>query len=93
MYLLEVGDEVTIQYHHCRVCDHEVGYEEYEMGEYEGDIIKLGAENLYSSYDALRHQRLACGGERFEYNDWMWTTCWVVNHISVLTNREPDWEV
>ncbi len=63
------------------------------MGDYEGHTLKIQVENLYSSYDSVRLASLSCGGQRFEYNDWMWTTCWIINHVSVLTNREPDWEI
>jgi hypothetical protein len=96
MNLLEVGDEITIRYNPCHICENEVGYEEYEMGDYEGLSIILKTENLFSSYDNTRFAPfapLACGGQRFEYDDWMWTTCWITNHVSVLTNREPDWEI
>ena len=93
MSLLEVGDKVTIQYNPCRICDCEVGYEEYEMSDYEGQTLELQVENLYERYEGARLASLACGGERFEYDDWMWTTCWITNHVSVFTTREPDWEV
>ncbi len=89
MYFLEVGDEVTIQYNYCPACDDTVGWDEYEMDVYEGDTLTLEVENLCGTLLSP----LSCGGERFRYDGWMWSTCWITNHVPVFTNREPDWEV
>ncbi|MHA2390159.1 MAG: hypothetical protein ACXACW_15670 [Candidatus Hodarchaeales archaeon] len=93
MNFLEVGDEVTIQYNYCGCCDDLVGYDDYEMDEYDGVTLTIQPNNLVDSYNGGLLQPLPCGAARFEYDGWIWTTCWVTNHVSTFINREPNWEI
>ena len=91
---LTIGDEVRVttpldSYGNmkCQHCDDEVGWDEYEMDEIVGQIIKV------QEFPRYRYTPI-CGAETFVCDGWLWTTCWIDRWWSSTTNgREPDWEV
>lgn len=86
MHTLKAEDTVTIHFSQCNACEDTVGYVEPGMKQYEGDTFKISR----SQFTRYSHLSPRCGARVFEYNTWIWTSCWVINHTS---KRKPDWEV
>lgn len=90
---LTPGDEVRIaspydsyDEHNCRHCDEDIGWDDYEMDEFIGRVVKV------ENFPRYRYEP-RCGAEVFTYDDWLWTTCWIDGWWPSTTNRTPDWEV
>lgn len=94
--IINVGDLVTIKCpddgflgDYCEHCDDTIGYDEYDMCEYDGQTVEVEkvfqrTENSWTSPK--------CGAQTFEHDGWIWTTCWISAHHPQCANS-PNWEV
>ena len=88
---LQIGDTLTLQHDsgECRYCEGDIGYDDYDMPDYEGETITIEPHNI----SGVAGWAPACGAKVFEQDGWLWTTCWIKNYIPMFYNKEPDWEV
>ena len=88
---LQVGDQLVIEYNYCPYCEDTIGYDPYGMEDYDDLEITILPHMLNDMPDYVSSTVDGCEARVFEYDGWLFTTCWIRNYKPV--QREPNWEV